>query len=147
MKCQVPGTAWQKAWRRPCGSKSGCFVDAKTTPDVPRVSDTTPGSTAPAPTAPAAWSPPPATTGVPARRPVAAAASAVTVPVTSGPSKVGGSQARRDLEPVEDVARPVARGQVEEQRARAVGLVHGGNAREPQPDVVLRAAGRGAARA
>ena len=47
----------------------------------------------PTPTALAAWSPPPATTGVPARSPVAAAASAVTVPVTSGPSNVGGIQA------------------------------------------------------
>ena len=36
---------------------------------------TTPGSTAPTPTAAAAWSPPPATTGVPGRSPVAAAAS------------------------------------------------------------------------
>ncbi len=39
MKCQVPGSAWQKAWSRPCGSTSGDSVDAKTTPDVPRVSD------------------------------------------------------------------------------------------------------------
>ena len=37
------------------------------TPDVPSESVTTPASTAPVPTAFAAWSPPPATTGVPAR--------------------------------------------------------------------------------
>ena len=36
-----------------------------------------PGDTTPTPTAFAAWSPPPATTGVPARNPVAAAAAAV----------------------------------------------------------------------
>ena len=41
-------------------------VVANTTPDVPRVSEMTPGRTMPLPTAPAAWSPPPATTGVPA---------------------------------------------------------------------------------
>ena len=92
MKCQRPGTAWQKACRRPSGSTSGASVVAKTTPEVPRVSETTPGRTAPAPTAPAAWSPPPAITGVPAFSPVSAAASAVTVPVVSGPSNVGGSQ-------------------------------------------------------
>ena len=38
-----------------------------------------PATTTPTPTALAAWSPPPATTGVPARSPVAAAAAAVTV--------------------------------------------------------------------
>ena len=47
---------------------------------------TVPGRTTPIPTAPAAWSPPPATTAVPAASPVASAASAVTRPVTSGPS-------------------------------------------------------------
>ena len=66
---------------------------AKTTPDVPSESATVPDETAPTPTALADWSPPPATTGVPARSPVAAAAAAVMVPVTSGPSKVGGIQA------------------------------------------------------
>ena len=91
--CHRPGTAWQKAWTRPRASKRGRSVVAKTTPEVPSDSATTPGSTAPTPTAFAAWSPPPATTGVPARRPVAAAASAVSVPVTSGPSNVGGIQA------------------------------------------------------
>ena len=52
-----------------------------------------PGETTPVPTAFAAWSPPPATTGVPARRPVAAAAASLTTPVTSGPSNVGGIHA------------------------------------------------------
>ena len=92
--CQRPGTAWQKAWTRPRASNSGRAVVAKMTPEVPSERATTPGSTAPTPTALAAWSPPPATTGVPARRPVAAAAAAVTAPVTSGPSWVGGIQAR-----------------------------------------------------
>ena len=44
-----------------------------------------PATTTPTPTALAAWSPPPATTGVPARSPVAAAARSVTAPVTCGP--------------------------------------------------------------
>jgi hypothetical protein len=70
--------------------KGPSFV-ANTTPEVPSDSETTPGSTAPIATAAAAWSPPPATIGVPARRPVAAAASSETTPVTSGPSYVRGS--------------------------------------------------------
>ena len=93
IRCQRPGTAWQNAWTRPAGSNRGRSVVANTTPDVPSDSATRPGTTAPTPTAFAAWSPPPAMTGVPARSPVAAAASAVTMPVTSGPSNVGGIHA------------------------------------------------------
>ena len=136
--CQRPGTAWQKAWTRPRASKSGRSVVAKTTPDVPSDRATTPGSTAPTPTALAAWSPPPATTGVPARSPVAAAAPAVTTPVTSGPSCVGGIQAGSIPSAASDLGRPVAGGQVEEHRPRAVGLVHRVVAGEAEPDVVLR---------
>ena len=66
---------------------------ANTTPDVPSDSATRPGTTAPTPTALAAWSPPPAITGVPARRPVASAPIAETAPVTAGPSCVGGIHA------------------------------------------------------
>ena len=90
--CHRPGTAWQKAWTRPRGSKSGRSVLAKMTPDVPSESAVVPGATAPTPTPLADWSPPPATTGVPARSPVSAAAASVTRPVTSGPSNVRGSQ-------------------------------------------------------
>src|SRR6185295_8690516 len=92
IRCQRPGTAWQKAWTRPARSKIGRSVAAKITPDVPSDSATEPGSTTPTPTPLAAWSPPPATIGVPARSPVAAAADAVTEPVATGPSNVGGSQ-------------------------------------------------------
>ncbi len=67
-------------------------VAPKTTPDVPSESAMVPGRTAPTPTALAAWSPPPATTGVPARSPVAAAAAGLITPVTWGPSEAGGSQ-------------------------------------------------------
>ena len=101
IRCQRPGTAWQNAWTRPPGSKAGASVAANTTPDVPSESATMPASVAPTPTAFAAWSPPPATTGVPARRPVAAAASRVDEPVTCGPSNVGGSQSRGIPERVE----------------------------------------------
>src|SRR5438132_11301552 len=91
--CQRPGTAWQNAWTRPCGSYSGRSVVANTTPDVPSDSATVPVVTAPTPTALAAWSPPPAITGVPVRRPVIPAAIASTCPVTAGPSYVGGNHA------------------------------------------------------
>ena len=89
--CHRPGTAWGKAWTRPPSSTTGSDDGAKTTPEVPSVSAIVPASTAPTPTACAAWSPPPATTGVPAFKPVASAASAEISPVTSGPSCVGGS--------------------------------------------------------
>ncbi len=70
---------------------NGSLVLANTTPEVPRVRATTPCVTAPTPTACAAWSPPPATMGVPAGSPVAAAAWALRRPVISGPSNKGGS--------------------------------------------------------
>ena len=92
IRCQRPGTAWQNAWTRPAGSYRGRSVAANTTPEVPSDSAIRPGLTTPTPTALAAWSPPPATTGVPARSPVAAAADTDTAPVTSGPSNVGGIQ-------------------------------------------------------
>ena len=77
IRCQRPGTAWQNAWTCPRGSRmSAESVVANTTPDVPRDRATTPGTTAPTPTPLADWSPPPATTGVPARSPVASAAAA-----------------------------------------------------------------------
>ena len=91
MRCHVPGTAWLKAESRPSRSTEGPEVGTKTTPLVPTDMAAMPGVTAPNPTALAAWSPAPPTTGVPARRPVAAAASAVTAPTISGPSTVRGS--------------------------------------------------------
>ena len=93
IRCQRSGTAWQNAWTRPAGSKIGRSVAAKMTPDVPSDRATVPGSTTPVPMAFAAWSPPPATIGVPGRRPVSAAAAAVRPPVGWGPSNVGGIQA------------------------------------------------------
>ena len=94
MTCHRPGTAWQNVCTRPPGSSAGFVVAAKTTPEVPIVALTRPAWTMPMPTAPAAWSPPPATTGVPARRPVCAAPSALTWPVTAGDSN-GARQQRR----------------------------------------------------
>ena len=61
-----------------------------------------------------------------------------TVPVTAGPSNVGGSQRRVDPERVDDLGRPVARGEVEQDRAGAVGLVERVLAGQAEPDVVLR---------
>ena len=97
IRCQRPGTAWQKAWTRPCGSyERPVGRRRRRRPTSRATGPSCPGATTPTPTAFAAWSPPPATTGVPARSPVAAAAAAVTAPVTSGPSNVGGSHGRID---------------------------------------------------
>ena len=78
---------------RPSGSVLTVSAKANRTPLVPRDAETTPLRTMPQPTPLAAWSLPPATTGMPAGRPVCAAAPAVRVPVTSGPSKEAGSSA------------------------------------------------------
>ena len=79
--------------RGPRGSYSGRSVAAKTTPDVPSDSAISPGATTPTPTALAAWSPPPATTGVPARKPGGSGGLGRDRAGDLGPSKVGGSQA------------------------------------------------------
>ena len=96
-----------------------------------------PGSTTPTPTALADWSPPPATTGVPARRPVAAAASAVIAPVTSGPSKVGGSQAAGISSAASTSADQSRAARSNRMVPGAVGLVEGVVAGQPQAQVVL----------
>ena len=135
--CHRPGTAWQKAWTRPPASIDGSSVVAKTTPEVPNDRATTPGTTAPTPTALADWSPPPATTGVPASSPVAAAASAETVPVTTGPSKVRGASERSMSRAASELRGPGAGRQVEQDGARAVGDVDRVVVGEPEADIVL----------
>ena len=112
---------------------------AKTTPDVPSDSATTPGATAPTPTAFAAWSPPPATTGVPARSPVAAAAAVDHAPGHRRPL-VASAAARPDR------CASASRTSGDQSRAArsnssvpgAVGLVERVLAGQAQPDVVLR---------
>ena len=79
--------------------------------------------TAPTPTALAAWSPPPATTGVPARRPVAAAAAGGDEPGHLRALEGRRHPGRVDPERGQHLRRPVAGGEVEQQRAGAVGLV------------------------
>ena len=98
--CHATGTAWQNACepalgldRRPVGRGEDDAGGAERERDDARA------STAPTPTAAAAWSPPPATTGVPGaeagrRRPP----PAVTAPVTSGPSYVARQPRGIDLE-------------------------------------------------
>ncbi len=130
--CQRPGTAWQNAWTWPAGSRSGPSVVANTTPDVPSDSATTPGPTAPTPTALAAWSPPPATTGVPARSPVAAAALAVRCAGDLRSLKGRRHPGRIDAEGLRAPRRPVARGEVEQQRPGPVRLVEGMLARSAE---------------
>ena len=68
-------------------------VWANTTPEVPMVVKALPSATTPVPTAAAALSPAPPTTGVPAARPVRAAASGVMAPVISGDSYTLASKA------------------------------------------------------
>ena len=58
--CQVPGTAWQNVCSRASGSGRYSSSAAKTTPEVPRTTDSGPGASMPTPSAPAAWSPAPA---------------------------------------------------------------------------------------
>ena len=72
---------------------------AKTTPEVPRVQDTTPSSTMPLPTALEAWSPPPPTTGVPGARPVSPATLAAMQPLTSHDSWHAGRMERSRPKP------------------------------------------------
>ena len=60
-----------------------------------------------------------------------------TAPVTAGPSNVGGIHAGSMPSAVEHLRRPVARGEVEQQRAGAIGLVHRVLAGQPEPHVVL----------
>ena len=137
--CQRPGTAWQKAWTRPSGLVErpigGGEDDARTSRAR---GPSSPAPTTPTPTALAAWSPPPATTGVPARRPVAAAASALTDAGDLGPLERR-RQPARGIDPSarQHLGRPVARGEVEQDRARAIGLVDRVLAGQPQADVVL----------
>ncbi len=88
---QVSGAAWQKVWARIPGSTLGAAVGQTTVPEVPQLATTAPGATAPTPTAPQALSAPPPTIGVPAVRPVAAAARAETVPSTSVEPPTSGS--------------------------------------------------------
>ena len=136
--CHRPGTAWQNAWTRPPGSIGAAPVVANTTPDVPSDSATTPGvdgSDARRRSPPGRRRRPrPASPPEPGRR----GRRADTTPVTSGPSNVGGSQAGSIRERLEDLRRPVPRRQVEQQRARPVGLVERVLAGQPEPDVVLR---------
>ena len=78
--CSVPGTQCAHVITRRPGSAM-IFSQARPIQlDDPRQQYVTPGATAPAPTPAQLPSPPPAATGVPARSPVASAASAVTPP-------------------------------------------------------------------
>ena len=86
IRCQRPGSAWQKAWSAPSGEARNESQAAKSTPLVPRFAESVPGAAMPAPTAAAAWSPAPATSGIPAGRPSCAAAAGDSRSTTSGDS-------------------------------------------------------------
>ena len=81
-------------------------MKAKTTPDVPMVDETMPGSTMPLPTPPAAWSPPPPTTGVPAGRPVSCRRRADDLALATGDSYTGGTRLGVEAQRREHLLRP-----------------------------------------
>ena len=135
--CQRPGTAWQKAWTRPRGSYRGRSVAAKTTPDVPERQRHRP------------------------RRDDADADRIGRLVAAAGDDRGAGTQpggggglgrdhaghlgsfagrrqpGRIDPERGDDLARPVAGRQVEQQRPGAVRLVEHVVAGQPEPQVVL----------
>ena len=106
-------------------------------PEVPSEQTPWPSSISPAPIAAQALSPPPATTGVPAGRPVSAAAAVGQAAGDLGPLEHLRQQARRDVEGRQHLVAVAAAAQVEEQGARGVGGVGGVLAGQPQPDEVL----------
>ena len=142
IRCQPP-VASQKALRAPCGSWTGWSLRRKIVPEVPSEMAPVPCSMMPAPTAAQALSPPPAATGVPSGRPVSAAASAVTRPVISLPSKISGRSACRDLQRGQDLVAVAPAGEVDEQGAGSIRGVGRGCARKPEPDQVLGQEDRG----
>ena len=77
-------------WIRPAGSMSGSANTALTFPADPRTVSTGPPGTSAFAIAAVMESPAPPTTGTPAASPVAAAARAVTRPVTSAGSATSG---------------------------------------------------------
>ncbi len=83
-------------------------VAAKTTPEVPSVTETTRGRTmGPMPTAPADWSPPPAITAAPAGRPVGASAATLRHLAGDLGTLVGRRRGRQgDVERAADLWRP-----------------------------------------
>ena len=124
--CHRPGTAWQNAWTRPAGSNSGRSVAAKTTPGRPERQRHR--ARARRPRRRPHWPTGRRRRRRPASRrrsPVASAAATVSVPVIAGPSNVSGSQAGSMPRAVDHLGGPVARGQVEQERAGAIGLVDG----------------------
>jgi hypothetical protein len=104
---------------------------------VPIVALTAPGRVIPIPTAPAAWSPAPATIGVPAGTPIAVAPSGETRAQISGDSNTGGSS-RRSIPTRSSRSRDQRARHVEHQRAGRVGDVDRVLAAQPPTDVVLR---------
>ena len=112
--CQAPGTAWQKAWTRACGSARYSGSAAKTTPRGAHRDQSGPGRSTP--------------DAEPARGLVARAgrdgdARSRVRPETSGDSSTVGSHAAVDLERVEHLVAPAPLRDVEQQRAGGVGDV------------------------
>ena len=134
-----PGTAWQNAWTRPPGSTTGADVAAKTTPGrAERQATSRPSrphrSRRRSPPDRRRPRPPAFPRGGPSPRPRPRSPR----PVTCGPSSDRGSHAASIPSASVISVGPVAGREVEEDRPRPVGLVHGVFAGEPQANVVLR---------
>ena len=126
--CQAPGTAWQNACTRACGSAWKAGSAAKHDPrGAEHDRDAGPGRSIPTPSAAAAWSPEPAATGIPFQ-----------CPETSGDSSASGSHSAGSSSASSTSADQRRPRDVEEQRPRRVGDVDRALAGEPQPHVVLR---------
>src|SRR5207237_866635 len=79
---RFPGSAWQTLRSLAFGSITASPRPIVCCQKVPPMTVKLPGSTTPIPTRPSCVSAPPTTTGVPAFKPVSAAAAAVTCPAT-----------------------------------------------------------------
>ncbi len=133
----MPGTAWQKAWSRPAGSTTGRSAAAKTTPLVPTLIATTPGAIST--DSHAVCGLVAATRHHGSTRTEAGERSSF---IGNDAGHVGALERRwqplhRDVQNTGHFCRPIASGEVEEDRARAPGTIAGVRVGEPESNVVL----------
>ena len=121
----------------PNGSCCGASMQVELEPAVPMRVRSWRELVTPAARFSAARSPAPATTGMPAVSPSRRAASGVRWPATAMLGRSSGRPAPIEAEGVDDLVGPAEVGDVEQEGARGVVVVHDPRAREPEPDVVL----------
>ena len=117
----------------------GRAVASRMSPAPPNLSSRSPSARMPATKADATWSAQPATTGVPAARPVAAAAAGVTPPITSCERRTGGSTRRLDVAERDEVGGRRAGREVDEARLERPVLLERPDAGEAPVEVVVGA--------